>query len=136
MGAMKHAVQIGDMDTVLDLMQLGFDVQTADYDGRTILHVAAAAGDLRLVEVLVKQFDANAAIRDRCDGVPGSLHLRAIFQSKSLLRCDETCELPCNTSELFVSLSTGVGAYRSTMQWTVITPSALPSSSSTAAKRR
>ena len=65
MGAMKYALQSGDMDRVLALMHEGFDVQTTDYDGRTILHMAAAAGDLRLVEVLVKQFDANVAVRDR-----------------------------------------------------------------------
>ena len=65
MGAMKYALQSGNMDGVLELMQEGFDVHTTDYDGSTILHMAAAAGDLRLVEVLVKEFDANVTIRDR-----------------------------------------------------------------------
>lgn len=65
MGAMKYAIQTGNADAVVSLIREGFDVNLSDYDGRTCLHIAASVGDLKLVEMFVKQFDANVAIRDR-----------------------------------------------------------------------
>jgi ankyrin repeat protein len=42
------------------------DPNSADYDSRSVLHVAAATGNLRIIQGLL-QVGANINIRDRCD---------------------------------------------------------------------
>lgn len=65
MGAMKYAIKAGQLETVGSLLREGFDINTIDYDGRTLLHAAAAMGETKLVEILVKEFDASVTITDR-----------------------------------------------------------------------
>eukprot|EP00951_Prasinocladus_malaysianus_P043653 scaffold548938_cov52-Prasinocladus_malaysianus.AAC.1 len=65
MGSVKHSISIGAMDEVASKLREGFDINTVDYDGRTILHVAATSGDLKLVEMLVKEFHGNVSAIDR-----------------------------------------------------------------------
>ena len=65
MGSMKHAVKVGNMNDVRALLREGFDINSVDYDGRTVLHIAASAGDIKLVEMLVKEFDASVGVVDR-----------------------------------------------------------------------
>lgn len=65
MGYMKSAIKMGKMDEARSMLTGGFDVNTVDYDGRAILHVAAAAGDMKLVEMLVKEYDAPVSALDK-----------------------------------------------------------------------
>mmetsp|Transcript_5758 Transcript_5758/g.16161 ORF Transcript_5758/g.16161 Transcript_5758/m.16161 type:complete len:1854 (-) Transcript_5758:3600-9161(-) len=65
MGAMKQAIKVRNMDKVSSLLREGFDINTVDYDGRTALHLAVAAGDIKLVEILVKDYNASTTVCDR-----------------------------------------------------------------------
>lgn len=53
--------------TLLNLMCIkgGVDSNSADYDSRSVMHVAASTGNLRVVQGLL-QVGANVNIRDRC----------------------------------------------------------------------
>mmetsp|Transcript_27947 Transcript_27947/g.79036 ORF Transcript_27947/g.79036 Transcript_27947/m.79036 type:complete len:1538 (+) Transcript_27947:383-4996(+) len=70
MGSMKHAIKAGSMADVRALLREGFDINSVDYDGRTVLHIAAVSGDIKLVEMLVKEFDASLAVTDRTGSTP------------------------------------------------------------------
>ena len=67
MGAMKAAIKVANLDEVRGLLREGFDINTVDYDGRTVLHVAAAYGDVKLVEMLLNDYHAiSSADRYGC----------------------------------------------------------------------
>jgi hypothetical protein len=49
------------------LIDAGADANSADYDGRTPLHIAAAEGNSVIVRVLVEEGGARLDMRDRCE---------------------------------------------------------------------
>ena len=51
------------------LLLAGCDLNAADYDARTALHLSAFEGNLHIVNELVKS-DANLNVKDRWDGTP------------------------------------------------------------------
>ena len=61
---MTFAAILGDVDTMKTLLQRGLPVNTADYDGRTTLHLAALEGNVKVLEVLL-QNGADPMVRDR-----------------------------------------------------------------------
>jgi glutaminase len=67
--ALTWAASQGDLDEVRALVAAGAEPGTADYDGRTPLHLAAAEGQLDIVRYLL---DAGAAPQpaDRWGGTP------------------------------------------------------------------
>lgn len=65
MGSVKYAISVADMDGVHQLLSEGFDVTSTDYDGRNILHLAAIAGDVKIVEMLVTETNAAVTAVDR-----------------------------------------------------------------------
>jgi ankyrin repeat protein len=65
MGSLKHAISVCKLEDVRKLLNEGFDITSTDYDGRTILHLAAIAGDVKIVEMLVNDFDAVISATDR-----------------------------------------------------------------------
>ncbi|KAJ1629890.1 ankyrin repeat-containing domain protein [Pavlovales sp. CCMP2436] len=58
------AVVNGRVDEAAALISLGLDVNVADYDGRTALHVASTLGNLHLVELLLAKL-ADVSLTDR-----------------------------------------------------------------------
>ena len=54
----------GDVDGVTELLDLGCDVNGADYDGRSALHLAASEGKTDVVKLLLERgADVNALDR-------------------------------------------------------------------------
>merc|ERR1719193_2272647 len=58
------AANNGDLKTLTSLKESGVDMSASDYDGRTPLHLAAANGDLRTTELLLK-WGASVHMIDR-----------------------------------------------------------------------
>lgn len=55
----------GDLAAVRGHLLAGRDCDVTDYDGRTVLHVAAAEGHLALVHMLLERCGFLAAVQDR-----------------------------------------------------------------------
>lgn len=66
---MCWAASRGDLETIQRMFAFGHEVDCADYDGRTPLHLAAAEGHLDIVEYLHKK-GADLNIKDRWNSSP------------------------------------------------------------------
>ncbi|EKX34971.1 hypothetical protein GUITHDRAFT_42184, partial [Guillardia theta CCMP2712] len=64
-----HAAHVGDVDTVRILLRQGANIDEKNYDGRTVLHIACAEGNYRMVEVLLNH-GADKNIKDRWGNTP------------------------------------------------------------------
>jgi len=61
---MCAAAAAGDVDELRRLLARGVDINRADYDGRTALHLAASEGHVNAVTFLIGR-GADASMRDR-----------------------------------------------------------------------
>lgn len=59
----------GDLIAIQELLAAGVDVNAADYDGRTAIHLAASEGHARVVRFLVEH-GARPEVADRWGGTP------------------------------------------------------------------
>lgn len=59
----------GDLETISRLHVQGLDLNSGDYDKRTPLHLASAAGHFDIVKYLVEQ-GADVSPRDRWNATP------------------------------------------------------------------
>jgi len=59
----------GDLESIIRLSVQGFDINEGDYDKRTCLHLASAAGHIEIVKYLVGQ-GCNVSPRDRWGATP------------------------------------------------------------------
>ena len=66
-GDLCEAARQGDVKTVEMLLACGLDVNAADYDLRTAIHLAASTGNKHVVEVLLKR-SADVNVKDRWGG--------------------------------------------------------------------
>ena len=57
------------MDRIRVLVKYGIDVNCADFDGRTALHLASSQGNLRVVELLLSM-EADVNKQDRWGHTP------------------------------------------------------------------
>ena len=69
LSAMTFAATLGDVDSIEHLLQRGLLINTADYDGRTTLHLAALEGNVKVLELLLQE-GADPNVRDRQDSCP------------------------------------------------------------------
>lgn len=67
--AMIWAASKGDLNAIQRLVACGVDLNGADYDGRTPLHLAASEGHEHVVRYLIKQ-SVNLHPKDRWGGTP------------------------------------------------------------------
>eukprot|EP00040_Diaphanoeca_grandis_P024323 m.133538 g.133538 ORF g.133538 m.133538 type:complete len:960 (-) comp29681_c0_seq2:421-3300(-) len=68
-GQLCELAACGDVDALDRLFTAGVDVNTADYDGRTALHIGAAKGNADVVEMVLSH-KANINVKDRHGGTP------------------------------------------------------------------
>jgi glutaminase len=96
--ALTWAASQGDLDEVRALVAAGVEPGTADYDGRTPLHLAAAEGQLEIVRYLLAA-GADPRSADRWGGTPLSdAEASGHAQIASLLR-EQTEDLTPRTDE-------------------------------------
>eukprot|EP00741_Cyanophora_paradoxa_P022765 tig00021517_g21986.t1 len=69
LGAVTYAASKGELDEVKRLVLRGLNVDAGDYDNRTVLHLAAAEGNMKVVDFLIQQ-GADVNIQDRWGHVP------------------------------------------------------------------
>ena len=60
----------GDISGLALLLRAGIDVNAADYDKRTALHLAASEGNLAVVQALLARADIAIGCKDRWGGTP------------------------------------------------------------------
>jgi len=68
--ALLFGAALGDIKVVRKYVLSGMDMNRADYDGRTALHLAAAEGQLQIVKMLLEQCNASIDPKDRWDQTP------------------------------------------------------------------
>ena len=68
--SLLFAAKAGDLSTFKKFRLKGVDMQKADYDGRTALHLAAAEGHFDLVKYLVERVKVNPRPKDRWNSTP------------------------------------------------------------------
>ena len=66
---MIWAASAGDIDEVHRLEALGIDLNAADYDGRTAIHLAASEGRAEVVNYFINK-KVNLNPKDRWGGTP------------------------------------------------------------------
>ena len=64
-----YAASHGDVDEIKKIEAKGIDLNSADYDGRTALHLAASEGQAEVVEYLIRR-KVKADVKDRWGGTP------------------------------------------------------------------
>ena len=67
--ALCWAASQGDLNEIKRLVANGVNLEDADYDGRTCIHLAASEGQLEIIEFLIgKKINLNP--KDRWGGTP------------------------------------------------------------------
>ena len=59
------AAEAGDMGALREMLREGFDVNTPDESGMTLLHHAAAGNQPDIIEMLVNEYPAKAGATDK-----------------------------------------------------------------------
>jgi ankyrin repeat protein len=60
-----NAAASGDLAQITSATQNGFDINTPDENGMTLLHHAAKAGKKDVVEMLTGDYNANTSLQDK-----------------------------------------------------------------------
>jgi lysophospholipase len=82
---------LGDLDQIKAMYASGANLNSADYDGRTAIHLAASEGHLHIIEYMIEQ-KANLAPVDRWGGTPLQDALRHGHQEIAALLFKHTQE--------------------------------------------
>ncbi len=108
LSAMTFAATLGDVDSMEHLLQRGLLINTADYDGRTTLHLAALEGNVKVLELLLQE-GADPNVRDRSATIPA-------FVST----CDMALRATLSLVLLMLLLAQNIAAKQQTCKQTVL----------------
>lgn len=64
------AAQVGDVGAIREALDYDFEVNTPDADGMTLLHHAAVANQVDVVEMLINEFGASITAKDNQGRTP------------------------------------------------------------------
>lgn len=65
-----YATKLGDIAAIKRLLLMGHDIHCKDYDNRTVLHVAAAEGDVVTLEYVLSKWQEDPDPHDRYERTP------------------------------------------------------------------
>lgn len=65
-----YATKLGDIAAIKRFLLMGHDIHCKDYDNRTVLHVAAAEGDVVTLEYVLSKWHEDLDPHDRYDRTP------------------------------------------------------------------
>lgn len=65
-----YATKMGDIAAIKRFLLMGHDIHCKDYDNRTVLHVAAAEGDVVTLEYVLSKWQEDPDQQDRYDRTP------------------------------------------------------------------
>lgn len=65
-----EAATTGDVENVRKVMQVDRDINAANFDQRTALHVASAMGFVDIVQVIISEYGGNVNAKDVFQGTP------------------------------------------------------------------
>lgn len=68
--AMCDSASSGDSERLVELAGKGLDINMADYDDRTAIHLASSEGLLLVITCLVEELNCNLNVSDRYGGTP------------------------------------------------------------------
>ncbi len=116
LSAMTFAATLGDVDSMEHLLQRGLLINTADYDGRTTLHLAALEGNVKVLELLLQE-GADPNVRDRSAIIPTFPMIPPCF-------CISTCDMALRAKSSLVLLmlfpAQNIAAKQQTCKQTVL----------------
>eukprot|EP00933_Yihiella_yeosuensis_P043272 TRINITY_DN38014_c0_g2_i1.p1 TRINITY_DN38014_c0_g2~~TRINITY_DN38014_c0_g2_i1.p1 ORF type:complete len:507 (+),score=131.70 TRINITY_DN38014_c0_g2_i1:130-1650(+) len=69
-GILCQAGREGNVACLRGIVRRGVDINTADYDKRTAIHLAASEGKLKAIKVLIEELKADPNVADRFGGTP------------------------------------------------------------------
>ena len=86
--ALCWAASQGDLNEIKRMVANGFNLEDADYDGRTCIHLAASEGKTHIIKFLIgKKINLNP--KDRWGGTPlddakrhGHIDVQELLQNK------------------------------------------------------
>ncbi|MEM4134493.1 MAG: ankyrin repeat domain-containing protein [Candidatus Micrarchaeia archaeon] len=96
-----EAVKSGNLDKVIELINLGADANVVDKDGRTPLHWASFWGHTEIVSYLLRVAPDNAKVKDNYGWIP--LHY-TFFNS-----CTKTISLFLTVAPNIVNIKNNIG---------------------------
>jgi len=83
------SAQQGDMARVGDYVRAGFQVDTPDENGMTLLHHAALGNQVYLAEMLLEEFGADLTVQDDQGKTPFDVARESGSQGVAILLADE-----------------------------------------------
>ncbi len=117
-GNLLDAAKQGNKDLVLRLISEGADISETDADGNSILHHAAASGNVELMVELLRKYPAGINVRNNNGDTP--LHLAASGNHAGVirvLRSKRAMILTNNAGKKPVDLSTDENVRRIFRNW-------------------
>ncbi|KAH7130033.1 hypothetical protein B0J11DRAFT_482274, partial [Dendryphion nanum] len=111
----SYAMRLNSISSVTNLLDLGFNLDTIDADGRTVFHEAASTGAFQILKILVEKCKQRTDLLHKKSFAGFTPILEAITQGKTkcaiLLLESEPCRNIILQDRRHFQLAVAVGAY-------------------------